>query len=380
MADFELASRLHAETVADLFRVAPGRVGPAAALIIPDMTTTASDPASATPGQPGPATTLDDSALTERARQVLSIEAEAVQRMADSIDDQFLAACRLILNCQGRLVVSGMGKSGHIANKLAATFASTGTPSFFVHPAEASHGDLGMITATDIVLCLSNSGTTEELVRIVPLIKRQGARLIAMTGNPASELAQIADFHLSTRVEREACPLNLAPTASTTAALALGDALAVAVLEARSFSPDDFARSHPGGALGRRLLTRVSDIMHSGDQLPQVRPDAMLADAIMEITDKRLGITAVTSSDGRIVGALTDGDLRRLLVSGQDLRETRTESVMPNSPTCVSPETLAAEALRLMQEKRIGQLLVSDANNHLVGALNFQDMLAAKIV
>ncbi|MGH1359737.1 MAG: KpsF/GutQ family sugar-phosphate isomerase [Burkholderiaceae bacterium] len=323
---------------------------------------------------------LNDQTLIARARQVLAIEADAVGRMAKSINADFLAACKLILNCQGRLVVSGMGKSGHIANKLAATFASTGTPSFFVHPAEASHGDLGMITAVDVFLCLSNSGTTEELVRIVPLIKRQGARLIAMTGNSASELAQIADVHLNASVEQEACPLNLAPTASTTAALALGDALAVAVLEARSFSPDDFARSHPGGALGRRLLTRVSDIMHRGEQLPSVRPDSLLVDAIMEITNKRLGITAVTDQSGKIVGALTDGDLRRLLVSGQDLRQTRTDAVMTNTPTCVAPDTLAAEALRLMQEKRIGQLLVAGPDQQLMGALNFQDMLAAKIV
>ncbi len=323
---------------------------------------------------------LNDQTLIARARQVLAIEADAVGRMAESINADFLAACKLILNCQGRLVVSGMGKSGHIANKLAATFASTGTPSFFVHPAEASHGDLGMITAVDVFLCLSNSGTTEELVRIVPLIKRQGARLIAMTGNSASELAQIADVHLNASVEQEACPLNLAPTASTTAALALGDALAVAVLEARSFSPDDFARSHPGGALGRRLLTRVSDIMHRGEQLPSVRPDSLLVDAIMEITNKRLGITAVTDQSGKIVGALTDGDLRRLLVSGQDLRQTRTDAVMTNTPTCVAPDTLAAEALRLMQEKRIGQLLVAGPDQQLMGALNFQDMLAAKIV
>lgn len=357
-----------------------GGFRPTAALILTNMSNHSPEAATALPIQPLPSKPLNDQALIERARQVLTIEAEAVEKMAESIDANFLAACRDILNCEGRLVVSGMGKSGHIANKLAATFASTGTPSFFVHPAEASHGDLGMITSVDVFLCLSNSGTTEELVRIVPLIKRQGARLIAMTGNPTSELAQIADIHLNASIEREACPLNLAPTASTTAALALGDALAVAVLEARSFSPDDFARSHPGGALGRRLLTRVSDIMHSGDQLPNVSPDSLLVDAIMEITNKRLGITAVTDQDGIILGALTDGDLRRLLLSGQDLRQTQTATVMTTAPTCVAPDTLAAEALRLMQDKRIGQLLVAGPDQHLLGALNFQDMLAAKIV
>ncbi|MFK7964230.1 MAG: SIS domain-containing protein [Burkholderiaceae bacterium] len=321
-----------------------------------------------------------EAALVALARSVLEIEADAVMRMRDSIDGAFVAACHLILNGGGRLVVSGIGKSGHIARKLAATFASTGTPAFFVHPAEASHGDLGMIAPEDVFLCLSNSGTTEELVRIVPLIKRQGARLIAMTGNPHSALATVADVHLNTAVDREACPMNLAPTASTTAALALGDALAVAVLDARSFSADDFARSHPGGALGRRLLTQVRDIMHRDDALPRVAPDAPLLDAIMEITNKRLGITAIVDAQAVVLGALTDGDLRRLLASGQDLRQTPTDTVMTREPTCVTPETLAAEALRIMQERKIGQLLVVDANNRLVGALNFQDMLAAKIV
>lgn len=323
---------------------------------------------------------LTDQALIEVAQHVLRVEAEAVARMTSAVNADFVAACRLILTGSGRLVVSGMGKSGHIARKLAATFASTGTPSFFVHPAEASHGDLGMITPADVFLCLSNSGNTEELVRIVPFIKRQGARLIAMTGHADSALAQLADHHLLVSIEREACPMNLAPTASTTAALALGDALAVAVLEARRFSRDDFARSHPGGALGRRLLTQVRDIMHSGEELPKIEVNSPLTDAIMEITNKRLGITAVIDDQGKILGALTDGDLRRLLISGQDLRLTELASVMTSNPTFVAPETLAAEALRLMQDRKIGQLLVADAKQKLLGVLNFQDMLAAKIV
>lgn len=327
-----------------------------------------------------PEASTAEATLVELARSVLEIEAEAIVRMRESIDANFVKACHLILNCSGRLVVSGIGKSGHIARKLAATFASTGTPAFFVHPAEASHGDLGMIAPEDIFLCLSYSGTTEELVRIVPLIKRQGASLIAMTGNAGSALAQLADVHLNAAVDREACPMNLAPTASTTAALALGDALAVAILDARSFSADDFARSHPGGALGRRLLTQVRDIMHRDEALPSVAPQAPLVDAIMEITNKRLGITAIVSPDKLVLGALTDGDLRRLLASGKDLRQTPTEAVMTLEPTCVAPELLAAEALRIMQDRKIGQLLVVDANKRLVGALNFQDMLAAKIV
>ncbi len=323
---------------------------------------------------------LDARALCERALTVLSIEAEAVQRMSASVDADFVRACELILSCRGRLVVSGIGKSGHIARKLAATFASTGTRSFFVHPAEASHGDLGMVAPDDVFLCLSNSGSTEELVRIVPLIKRQGARLIAMTGSPDSALARWADVHLSTSVEREACPMNLAPTASTTAALALGDALAVAVLEARNFSPDDFARSHPGGALGRRLLTQVRDIMHVGDELPRIGPLAPLAEAIVEISRKRLGITGVIDADGRLVGTLTDGDLRRLLMAGDDIRALRVDAVMTPDPTRVHPDMLAAEAVYLMEQKRIGQLLVVDEDERLIGALNFQDMLAARVV
>jgi arabinose-5-phosphate isomerase len=322
----------------------------------------------------------DAAALLARAREVLMIESQAVAAMARQIDDSFAQACELVLNCTGRLVLSGMGKSGHVAGKLAATFASTGTPAFFVHPAEASHGDLGMITAQDVLLCLSNSGSTEELVNIVPLVKRQGAKLIAMTGNPDSRLASYADVHLHVSIDREACPLNLAPSASTTAAMALGDALAIAILDARNFNENDFARSHPGGALGRRLLTRVSDLMHTGDALPTVSTTASLPDAIMEMTRKRLGMTAVRDADETVKGILTDGDLRRLLEKGEDVRELTVADVMTTSPSSIEPDALAAQAAHLMEERKIGQLLVVDSSNRLRGVLHFQDLLAAKIV
>jgi arabinose-5-phosphate isomerase len=323
---------------------------------------------------------IDAAALAERAREVLMIESQAVAGMAKRIDDSFTQACALVLNCTGRLVLSGMGKSGHVAGKLAATFASTGTPAFFVHPAEASHGDLGMITAQDVLLCLSNSGSTEELVNIVPLVKRQGAKLIAMTGNPNSRLASYADVHLHVAIDREACPLNLAPSASTTAAMALGDALAIAILDARNFNENDFARSHPGGALGRRLLTRVSDLMHTDGALPKVDASASLTDAIMEMTRKRLGMTAVVDTDENVKGILTDGDLRRLLEKGDDVRELTVADVMSTSPASIESGALAAQAAHLMEERKIGQLLVVNASNQLRGVLHFQDLLAAKIV
>lgn len=327
-----------------------------------------------------PSLGIDPARLLERARGVLRIEADAVAALAERIDGRFAEACRLILACRGRVVVSGMGKSGHVARKIAATLASTGTPSFFVHPAEASHGDLGMITRDDVFVALSNSGSTEELVTIVPIVKRQGARLVAITGNDASPLALAADVHLNARVDREACPMNLAPTASTTAALALGDALAVALLDARGFGPEDFARSHPGGRLGRRLLTRVTDVMRSGEALPAVRADARVVDAIIEITRKRMGMTAVLGDDGRLVGIFTDGDLRRLLEQGRDLRGLRIDAVMTRSPATIDALALAAEAVRVMEERRITQLLVVGDDARLVGALNVHDLLAAKIV
>jgi len=298
---------------------------------------------------------MDAAALTARAREVLLIESEAVAAMARQIDASFAQACELVLNCTGRLVLSG-------------------------HPAEASHGDLGMITAQDVLLCLSNSGSTEELVNIVPLVKRQGAKLIAMTGNPESRLASYADVHLHVAIDREACPLNLAPSASTTAAMALGDALAIAILDARNFSENDFARSHPGGALGRRLLTRVSDLMHTDDALPVVRVSASLSDAIMEMTRKRLGMTAVIDGNEAVKGILTDGDLRRLLEKGEDVRELTVTDVMSTSPSSIEPGALAAQAAHLMEERKIGQLLVVDESNKLRGVLHFQDLLAAKIV
>ena len=317
--------------------------------------------------------------LIAQAREVLRIEAEAVARLAERVGEPFARACALILACPGRVVVSGMGKSGHVARKTAATLASTGTPAFFVHPAEASHGDLGMVTRDDVFIAMSNSGTTEELLTIVPIVKRQGAKLVAVTGNPDSALARLADVHLDAGVEREACPLNLAPTASTTAALALGDALAVALLDARGFGPMDFARSHPGGALGRRLLTRVADVMRTGAALPQVPTGSRLVDAILEITRKRMGMTAVVGPDGRMAGIFTDGDLRRLLEQGREVQGLAVDEVMTRSPRTIGSQALAAEAVRLMEEHRISQLLVVD-DDRLVGALGIHDLLAARVV
>ena len=317
--------------------------------------------------------------LIERAREVLRIEAEAVARLAERVGEPFAAACSLILSCTGRVVVSGMGKSGHVARKTAATLASTGTPAFFVHPGEASHGDLGMVTRDDVFIALSNSGATAELLTIVPTLKRQGARLIAITGNAASALARLSDVHLDAGVEREACPLNLAPTASTTAALALGDALAVALLDARGFGTDDFARSHPGGALGRRLLTRVADVMRTGDALPRVPSGAPLADAILEITRKRMGMTAVLGADEALVGVFTDGDLRRLLEQRREIHALQVDEVMTRTPRTIPSQSLAAEAVRVMEEQRINQLLVVD-DGRLVGALGIHDLLAARVV
>ncbi len=325
------------------------------------------------------ATDLPRDRLIARGAEVLRIEAQAVAALVDRIGDAFVQACELLLACRGRVVVSGMGKSGHIARKIAATFASTGTPAFFLHPAEASHGDLGMVTRDDVFIAMSNSGTTEELLTIVPLVNRMGARLIAMTGNPDSALARLADVHLDASVRREACPLNLAPTASTTAALALGDALAVALLDARGFGEEDFAHSHPGGALGRRLLTRVQDLMRTGDALPSVAAGARLADAIIEVTRKRMGMTAVIAADGRLAGLFTDGDLRRLLERGGDVRTMSIDEVMTRSPTRVGPMVLAAEALRIMEERRITQLPVVDDADRLVGALHLHDLLIAKV-
>ncbi|HWA14335.1 MAG TPA: KpsF/GutQ family sugar-phosphate isomerase [Burkholderiales bacterium] len=323
---------------------------------------------------------LEPAQLIESARRVLDIEASAVAQLRERIDGNFVRAVQIILACEGRVVVSGMGKSGHVARKIAATMASTGTPAFFVHPGEASHGDLGMIAAGDVVIALSNSGESEELLVIVPLIKRQGARLIAITGNPRSRLASLADAHLDAAVAQEACSLGLAPTASTTAALALGDALAVTLLEARGFGPEDFARSHPGGSLGRRLLTHVEDVMRTGEAVPRVPEGATFAEALLEISRKGMGMTAVLDAGGRVAGIFTDGDLRRLLEKQADLRQLAIRDVMHRNPRSVAPKQLAAEAASLMEQHRISQLLVVDGDGRLVGALNTHDLMQAKVI
>ena len=316
----------------------------------------------------------------DSARRVLDIEAAAVAALGSRLDDDFARAVDLILACTGRTVVSGIGKSGHVASKIASTLASTGTPAFFVHPAEASHGDLGMITAHDVMLALSNSGESAELLAIVPLVKRRGAKLIAMTGNPRSTLACEADVHLDAGVAEEACPLGLAPTASTTAALALGDALAVTLLELRGFSAEDFARSHPGGTLGRRLLTHVGDVMRVGEALPTVTRDASMSQAILEMSRKGMGMTAVLEADRRVAGIFTDGDLRRVLEKAIDLRATPIEQLMTASPHSIRAERLAVEAVRLMEAHRISQVLVVDEAQRLIGALNMHDLFRAGVV
>ncbi|HKT62404.1 arabinose 5-phosphate isomerase KdsD [Burkholderia sp. 22313] len=321
----------------------------------------------------------DDRALA-LARDVLDIEADAVRALRDQLDGDFVQAVALLLGCRGRVVVSGIGKSGHIARKIAATLASTGTPAFFVHPAEASHGDLGMVTPDDVFIGISYSGESEELVAILPLVKRIGAKLIAITGRAESSLGTLADVNLNAAVSKEACPLNLAPTASTTAALALGDALAVAVLDARGFGSEDFARSHPGGALGRRLLTYVRDVMRSGDDVPSVGLDATLSDALFQITAKRLGMTAVVDAAGRVAGIFTDGDLRRVLARDGDFRTLPIVDVMTREPRTIGPEQLAVEAVELMERHRINQMLVVDADGALIGALNMHDLFSKKVI
>ena len=313
-------------------------------------------------------------------RQTLSIEAAAVDALKDRLNADFAKAVGLILSSQGRLIVSGMGKSGHIARKIAATMASTGTPAYFVHPAEASHGDLGMITRDDVLLALSNSGESEELLRIVPLVKRSGARLIAMTGVPGSTLAREADVHLDAAVAQEACPHNLAPTASTTAALALGDALAVALLDARGFSPEDFARSHPGGSLGRRLLTHVRDVMRPADRVPMVRPGTGVSAAIIAMSRGGLGLVAITDAAGRALGIFTDGDLRRAFEKKLDLQSGVIDSIMHANPHTINPDRLAVEAVEMMERLRINALLVIDADGVIAGALNMHDLFAAKVI
>ncbi|MES2354722.1 MAG: KpsF/GutQ family sugar-phosphate isomerase [Pseudomonadota bacterium] len=315
------------------------------------------------------------------AREVLEIEAQGITALIERLDEFFVHAHDAILNCKGRVVVTGIGKSGHIGGKIASTLASTGTPAFFMHPAEASHGDLGMITRDDVVIALSNSGESSEIAAILPALKRRGVKIIAITGNPSSTLAIEADIHLNAGVEKEACPLNLAPTASTTAALALGDALAVAVLDSRGFKSEDFAMHHPGGALGRKLLVHVRDLMHAGEQLPSVLMNASLQDAILEISRKGLGMTAIVDEDGYLQGMYTDGDLRRTLEKHDNIRGLAVQSVMTRKPRTIGPDRLAAEAAQLMQSYKIsGRLLVVDENNKLIGALHFDDLLRAGVV
>jgi len=315
----------------------------------------------------------------ESALRTIQMELDAIAELKGRIGADFDRACDLLLRCSGRVVVTGMGKSGHIANKIASTLASTGTPAFFVHPAEASHGDIGMITNKDVVIALSNSGTTAEVVTIVPLLKRLGIPLISMTGNPKSTLAQLGDVHLDVSVETEACPLNLAPTSSTTVTLVLGDALAIALLEARGFTAEDFAFSHPGGALGRKLLLKVNDIMHSGDRIPRVRESTPLKEALFEITDKGLGMTTVVDNDDRLLGIFTDGDLRRAIDKAVDLHTTTIATVMTRNCTTIDADMLAARALGIMENRKITALVVVDAATKPVGVLKMHDILRAGV-
>lgn len=314
------------------------------------------------------------------ARTVLVREAEALTNIAERLGQNFLNAVQCLLNCQGRVVVSGVGKSGHIGRKLAATLASTGTPSFFVHAAEAAHGDLGMITRKDVLIAISNSGTTSELLTIVPVIKREGTPLIAMTSSPDSALAKYADIHLDVGVRQEACPLGLAPTTSTTATLALGDALAVACLQAKGFTADDFARSHPGGALGRRLLIHVGDVMRTGEKIPSVSDNVSVLDAVREITQKRIGMTAIVDQEGKVKGIFTEGDLRRLIERVGDIRNICIADVMTPNPRTISQTALAAEAAHILDRSLCNQLLVVDEQNHLIGALHIHDLMTAKVL
>ena len=330
---------------------------------------------------PRPVLDLPAAAVAAAGRRVVAIEVAAIAALSARIDGAFTRACQLMLGCDGRVVVSGIGKSGHIARKIAATLASTGTPAFFVHPSEASHGALGMITTKDVVLALSNSGETDELLTILPVVKRKSVPLIAMTGNERSSLARLADVHLDVSVSEEACPLGLAPTSSTTAALVMGDALAIALLEARGFTSDDFAASHPAGQLGRRLLVHISDVMHTGKAIPRVEPGASVTQALMEMSRKNLGMTAIADADDRLCGVFTDGDLRRTLDDASvDLRTTPVSALMTPNPRTISANKLAIEAARMMENHKINGLLVVNDDGLLVGALNFHDLLRARVI
>ena len=324
-------------------------------------------------------TCMNETAFIADARAVIACEGEALQALGARLDEQFARACQALLACKGRVIVTGMGKSGHIGGKIAATLASTGTPAFFVHPGEAGHGDLGMITPGDLVLAISNSGETPEILTILPIIKRMGNTLLALTGNPASSIVAAAGICLDISVEREACPHNLAPTASTAAALAMGDALAIAVLKARNFGAEDFARSHPGGVLGRRLLVHVEDLMHTGEALPLVKADTPLMEALAEMSAKNLGMVGVVDDKGLLAGIYTDGDLRRTLNQGADVQDCRIDAVMVHSPHTIAPATLAAEAVEMMQRHSINGLFAVDPNGRPVGALNALDLIRAGV-
>lgn len=322
----------------------------------------------------------DQNKFTDQARRVLEIEARAIQDLIPRLDSAFAQACELCLACAGRVVVTGMGKSGHVAGKIASTLASTGTPAFFVHPGEASHGDVGMITPKDLVIAVSNSGETAEIITILPLLKRLGVELITLTGKSDSTLAETATVNLDIGVDEEACPLNLSPTASTTAALAMGDALAVALLESRGFTREDFARSHPGGTLGRRLLLLVGDLMHTGEEVPKVSADTLLANGLIEMTAKGLGVTAIVDANGKLEGIYTDGDLRRSLDAAVDVHATTMREVMTKNPKTVRPKLLAAEAVRLLEQHQITSLIVVDDETTVVGALNVHDLFRAGVM
>jgi len=323
---------------------------------------------------------MNPTRIRELGLAVITIEAQAIAALSAQINDQFVTACQLLMGCKGRVVVMGMGKSGHIGGKIAATLASTGTPAFFVHPGEASHGDSGMITRQDVVLALSNSGETDEVLTILPIIKRLGVPLIALTGNPQSTLAKFSTVHLNVAVAQEACPLGLAPTSSTTAALVMGDALAVSLLEAKGFTRDDFALSHPGGSLGKRLLLLVSDVMHTGEAIPSVPENTLITNALLEMSEKKLGMTAVVNAENQVKGVFTDGDLRRFLAKNLDFHRTVIASVMTSPCTMISAHCLAAEAMQIMESKGINALLVVDEQQHLIGALNMHDLIHAGIV
>ena len=314
------------------------------------------------------------------ANQVIEIEQQAIKELLQYVDNSFELACQLMFDCQGRIIVIGMGKSGHIGGKIAATLASTGSPSFFVHPGEASHGDLGMITSEDVVLTISNSGETGEVLAIIPVIKRLGAKLISMTGNPSSTLAKLADTHVCIKVSKEACPLGLTPTSSTTAALVMGDAIAVALLNARGFTANDFALSHPGGSLGKQLLLRLKDIMHTGQRLPIVSKSALIKEALIEMSLKGLGMTAVVDNNNQLIGLFTDGDLRRILDEKINIHQDVITSVMTQSPTIATANMLAAQALKIMEDKKINGLIIVNENNNPVGAMNMHDLLSSGVL